>query len=262
MPKGEDASGMLWCCHPHSRLSRLSRGVELQHLLQQHGELQSLSQSTQRMDLLSLGRWPAGLSSEKGAIYSQYEHESMRFETTTGSCGGTLFSGSKPMFSQGSQKTGGRFRNLFLVSWWLTPSFVHIVFHYIRPDMLVCWVMGTLILYDPFDDFLGSGWFHFHLLQVNCGIHGSTENFLKEDIEDPRNSRFPWWIPPISWGKPLGAVGWTGQVPAPICCGVNLPPPWMQHSLQRHGARCGSEVVGGSPRTAGWWFLEHDFLMG
>jgi len=143
MPKGEDASGMLWCCHPHSRLSRLSRGVELQHLLQQHGELQSLSQSTQRMDLLSLGRWPAGLSSEKGAIYSQYEHESMRFETTTGSCGGTLFSGSKPMFSQGSKRREAGSGTCF---WWVDGWLPALFTSYFTIFDQTCWSAGSWVL--------------------------------------------------------------------------------------------------------------------
>ena len=64
------------------------------------------------------------------------KHESMRFETT-GSCGGTLL--TNPCFSR-LQKTGGRFRNLFSVSWWLTPSFVRIYRISLHSVMAGLWV--------------------------------------------------------------------------------------------------------------------------
>ena len=224
-----------------------------------------------------MGVWKWGI-----CLFPVRAWESMRFETTTGSCGGTLLSGSNFHGFLKAPKDGRQLQEP--VFWWVDGWLPALFTSYFTTFDQTCWSAGSAGYFNPsviplmiFYDFLGSGWFHFHLPQVNCGIHRSRTSLKKEDPRRPKKFieilDISWSFneihrnPPISMGEihqfhgelplfflgktPLGAapsVGSTGptgpQVPAPICCGVNRPPPWMQRSLQRHGARCGSEVLG------------------
>ena len=134
------------------------------------------------------------------------------------------------------QKTGGRFRNLFLVSWWLTPSFVHIYRISLHSVMAGLWVklvsriLGSL--YDPFTlifcgsaDFLGRAFLSHRrtpshhpfldgIFPSKPSIFGYPHGYGNPLVEDPKNLHFP------------GEIAW-------FCC--------------RRPCRAGARWIHGSP---------------